>query len=68
MPARLKTDNAPDVLWGVLAIAAFVKRPPYSTRRLLALNKLPATKVSGRWVSSEAELRKTLAAPRSTTV
>jgi hypothetical protein len=49
--------RAPDLLWGVRAIAAEINRNARQTFHLLKNDQLSAKKFGGRWVASRARLR-----------
>jgi hypothetical protein len=50
-------DSLADVLTGVAAIAAYIKKSPRQTNYLLATKKLPGWKIGAFWYSTKAKLR-----------
>lgn len=46
-----------DLLWGVRAIALFIRRTERQTYEALVKGELPARQVNGRWVASRKKLR-----------
>jgi hypothetical protein len=52
-------DNSP--IWGAAAIGRVINRSARATFHLLEGGHLPATKISGRWVSTPAALKKDIA-------
>jgi len=51
-PSRI----ASDLIWGVPEIAAAINRTPRAVYHLMSQGALPAQKVGGRWVVSQAKL------------
>jgi hypothetical protein len=50
-------DDFADVLAGVAAIAAYIKKTPRQTNYLLATGTIPGRKVGAIWHSTKRELR-----------
>jgi hypothetical protein len=49
---------ADDLVWGAAAIAKVIGRTERQTVHLLEHQKIPASKVGGRWCSSKSKLNK----------
>lgn len=45
-----------DLIWGIDAIARFIKRSNRQTYHLLAKGEIPAKRVGGRWVATKEAL------------
>jgi hypothetical protein len=49
-------NDAPDLVWGAIAIARVIGRSERSTFHMLERNLLPAKRVGGRWCASRRKL------------
>jgi hypothetical protein len=54
--SELVPDQEKRLVWEAKGIAKIINRPVRSTVHLLETGVLPATKIGGRWVSSEEAL------------
>jgi hypothetical protein len=52
------TNENSDLVWGGASIARALNVSEPTAKRWLETGKLPATQVAGKWVASEALLRK----------
>ena len=55
-----RESDLDDLLWGVDAIAAYIKRKPRQTYYLIHTKQIPAKKIGATWVARRSSVRRRL--------